>query len=200
MWVSALIALKKHGALIWRMVEWGNAVLFRMLHPHIHRTAEEVLQHCEDTHFRYSLIRADEVDGLCGFLRQQSAETLTYFRPHGFDRATLARLSRNRAFVLMKVTDERDDTMKGYFFLRCFCIGRAFHGLLVDESARGRGIGTMMWALASRICKAEGLRMFATISANNPSSYQSCRHGTLVRVVEHLANDYLLVECKSTDA
>jgi len=197
--VSLLIALKKSCPWLWRMVEWGNALLFSLRHSGMERSARRVLLGCGHGGFSYSLVEGDDLDALEAFLRRQSASTLEYFHPHDFDRTTLERLFRNRAFLMMKVEREADGLMVGYFFLRCFFIGRAFHGLLVDPVAAGRGIGTTMWAVATKICHAERLRMFATISANNAPSLHSCGRGTDMRTVERLADDYLLVECRRKD-
>ena len=52
----------------------------------------------------------------------------------------------------------------GYHFLRCFCIGRAFHGLIVDPLFSGQGIGAQMWRIAYQIAQQQGITLFATIS------------------------------------
>lgn len=196
MLVSALISLKKNCAPLWQVVEWCNGILFHLLHPSIETTAASVLQAYDALPCRFSLLESCDVDALKAFLDNQPDYALTHFHPHAFDMATLARLQRNKAFVMMKAVDKCDGTMVGYFFLRCFFIGRTFHGLIVDAAAHGHGIGTAMWMLASTICSKERLRMFATISPNNQASYSSCKRATDINVVEHLANGYLLVECK----
>lgn len=194
--VSALISLKKHCTLIWRFIEFINAQLFNLLHPSMYETVYNMLQDHVEAQNRFSLLEKEDVGLLNEFFEKQPEKALTYFHPHKFDKSTLERLLRNKAFIMMKVTDKCEGKIVGYFFLRCFFIGRAFHGLIVDESARGKGIGTAMWMLSSRICQKERLRMFATISADNLSSLASCKRGTDAHIIEHLSGNYLLVECK----
>lgn len=198
--VSTLIALKKRCSALWQVVEWGNGQLFGLLHPSLSSTASNVLKQHIHYPYQFSLLEQSDVEALAQFLGSQTADTLNYFHPHAFDIATLQRLQRNKAFLMMKVTDTRSNQMVGYFFLRCFFIGRAFHGLIVDSSAKHQGIGSNMWKLASEICQQDGLRMFATISSDNAASYSSCKRGTDERMVELLANGYLLVECKAKNA
>lgn len=191
-----MVSLKKRCPPVWRMVEWGNGVLFGLRHPAMERSARRVLLRQKHGGFSFSLVGSGDIDALASFLGRQPEAALAYFHPHGFDRETLCRLLWNRAFVMMKVVREADGLMVGYFFLRCFFIGRAFHGLIVAPEAAGRGIGTKMWATAADICHAERLRMFATISAKNVPSLRSCGRGTAMRIVERLADDYMLVECE----
>lgn len=194
--VPVLIYIKHHCPSLWHTVEWINGLLFRLFHPSMRKTAATVLRDHEDPCYRFALLERDDVEALAGLLNSQPDEALAYFQPHAFDPKTLRRLQRNPAFVMMKVFDRHDGTMVGYFFLRCFFIGRAFHGLLVDAKASGHGIGTAQWMLASKICAKERLRMFATISSSNMASCRSCERATDVSIVERMANGYLLVECK----
>lgn len=193
---SLLISIKHRFPLVWRAVERVNGLLFALRFRDFDRHVGEVLDSQCGGAFDFLRAGADDAVRLSEFLRSQSAARLEYFNPHPFDAETLRRLGANRAFRMMKVVDRTDGEIAGYFFLRCFFVGKAFHGLIVDARHEGRGIGSAMWALSAEICRRAGLRMFATVAEHNLPSLASARRGTEVEVVERLANEYLLIECK----
>lgn len=192
---SLLILIKHRFPWIWRAVESVNGWLFSLLHPRFAETVSAVLDGCDNGVFRFSAVDEGEAEALSEFLCRMPASRVEHFAPHAFDADTLRRLCSNPSFAMMKVVHIADGSIAGYFFLRCFFIGRAFHGLVVGEEYSGRGLGTQMWSLSSRICAGSDLRMFATVSRSNAASLASARRGTDVAVVEELANGYLLIEC-----
>ena len=193
---SLLLWFKHRAPWLWRAVEWANGRLFGLRYPAFREQAAAVLaQHGAHGAFRFAPVTEADLAALSDFLTRQPERARRHFDPHGFDPATLQRLYRNRAFAMMQVTRQPEGEVVGYFFLRGFFVGRAFHGLLVDESAAGCGIGRTMWALSARICAAGGLKMYATVSQTNLPSLNSARRGTEVTVVETLANGYLLIAC-----
>lgn len=193
---SLLIAIKHRCPWIWRSVEWLNGRLFALRYPGLERTAAAVLAEVSEAEYAFAPVRTEDLAELSAFLERQPAERRRYFDPHGFDRKTLEKLRKNRAFAMMKITETTHGRIVGYFFLRGFFVGRAFHGLIVDADHANRGLGTAMWATAMRICDRMGLRMFATIAEANTASLISVRRATEVEVVEQLARSYLLIECK----
>lgn len=197
---SLLIHIKHRCPLIWRAVERVNGLLFALRFGPMDDVVREVLGTCcTQDGYRFSSVESDDIPSLSAFLGSLPPQRLEHFNPHAFDVKTLRRLHRNPAFVMMKITHVSDCRLAGYFFLRCFFVGKAFHGLVVAESCAGRGLGTRMWALSSRICARKGLRMFATVSQDNAASLLSARRGTQVRVAEQLADGYLLIECKNRE-
>lgn len=193
---ALLLFVKHHCPWVWRAMEWLNAVLFRCRYRNIRWRAAEILSHQTVPGFRFAPVTASDLSALSHFLESQPEQRLTWFHPHSFEMPELRRLWRGGALLMMKVEREADGQMAGYFFLRCFFIGRAFHGLLVDATADGRGIGTAMWRLSALICEAAGLGMYATVSTANEASLNSCRKGTAARIVRRLPNGFLLVACR----
>lgn len=193
---ALLIYLKHHCTWLWCIVEKINGVLFALLYPSMEKTASAILSAYTVPGFRFALMQKEDIPDLSHLLQSQPDGYTTYFSPHPFDERSLNRLLANRSFVMMKAIRTDNGQLAGYFFLRCFFIGKAFHGLLTDSHCTGKGLGTAFWYLSARICQAVRLHMFATVSKHNTASLASARKGTDVRIVKHLPDDYLLIECR----
>ena len=192
-----LVSIKHNHPVIWEFVESVNGVLFRLFYGNVSARAAAVLEGNSVAGCGFDLVHENDLPGLENFLQSQTPETLKWFNPHGFDTRTLRRLFKNPAFIMMKVYQEDGGSTAGYFFLRCFFIGQAFAGLIVDPKWQNRGIGSRIWKLQSEICTECRLRMRATVSSENKSSIASCRNGTTVSGMQQLDNGYLAMECKS---
>ena len=197
--IRFLVALKWKCPWVWNRIEDLNGLLFRLRYRNIGRIAGEVLDKVDVASCRFSLLNGEDLGALEALLDRQGEENLTWFRPHAFGAKTLQKLFRNPSFLMMQVTAP-DGSMVGYFFLRCFFIGRAFAGLLVDKPWQNQGIGTAIWAACADICHQTGMTMMATISTENKPSIMSCRKGTDFREIQELEDHYLAVECKRKGA
>lgn len=191
-----LVSFKHRHPRLWAMVESVNGVLFRLRYDRVERVAGEVLKDYSVAGCSFSVVEEQDLPLLERFLAGFDEESLKWFHPHAFDGAALKRLFRNASFLMMKVKGPEGE-IAGYFFLRCFFIGRAFTGLIVAPEWLGRDIGSNIWAAAADICERLRLRMLATISEENVASMASCRKGTSVTELERLGNGYILVECKA---
>ena len=195
---SIYIFIKHHLKSVWGLVESINGPLTGKRYPNIRKKSEEVLKHISFSPFVFSLITKEDLKHLVEFRQRQRQEYLTYFDPHSFDLKTLGKMLDNPAYVMMKVTQESaHEVIIGYFFMRCFFIGKVFHGLIVDENFKNRGIGTEMWRVTNEICDSLGLRMYATVSFHNQASLNSAKKATDVRITKNLFNDFYLIECKT---
>lgn len=139
-------------------------------------------------------VTPDDADTLSTFLTSIPSERTAWFNPHPFDPTTLRRMAASHSFVMLKVTYQ--GKIIGYHFLRCFFIGKAFHGLIVAEEMAGHGIGTQMWQLGAAICTRAGMAMEATIHRDNTASLASCRRGCNTTVITTLPNGYLHIGIK----
>lgn len=191
---SLLIRIKRACPRLWRMVENANGRIVRMRYPRLDDTASGMLPAPQSGGLRWSVVTGADIPELSRFLLSLPPGSTTHFSPHPFDTATMRHMLRCGSFLMLTVRGT-DGDICGYHFLRCFADGRAFHGLVVDPSCSGRGIGTAMWSLAARISAAADLRMMATISESNLPSLASCRRGYHVEIAGHLPDSYLLLHC-----
>ena len=193
--IQALIKIKHRFPSLWDGVEVINGALFRFRCRGLSAAAESVLGTRSAAGCRFSRVEEADLEPLAAFFRRQGPEDMVWFHPHAFDLKSLRKRFRNPAFLMMKASAPDGETV-GYFFLRCFFIGRAFAGLYVVRPWRSQGIGTAMWASCAEISQRAGLRMQATISADNQASIRSCRKGTEAHLVKELDDPYLAVECQ----
>lgn len=194
--VAFLIYLKRRFEFLWGLVERINTFLLGFTFPGIKKRNFKALNEITSDEFVFSKIEMEDIDALIELRKRQRDDYLKYFDPHRFDQPTLEKMVRNKAYVLMKVTPKNQNEVVGYFFLRCFFIGKAFHGLIVDERYINRGMGTLMWRISNEICTANHLKMYATVSKNNIPSLVSAGKSTDVIIKKDLPNDFLLIECK----
>lgn len=195
--ISLYIYIKHHMKSLWGMAERFNGPLTQKRYPKLRDKASEALDKVIFPGYDFSLIKDKDLNALEEFRARQDNEYLAYFDPHAFDYQTLHTMLQNQSYVMMKVTETgRPHYIIGYFFLRCFFIGKVFHGLIVDEHFKNRGIGTEMWRISTEICDSLGMRMYATVSKFNQPSLSSARKASEVKIAENLANDFYLIELK----
>jgi len=146
-------------------------------------------------HFHWIWHIIEELNGLIFNWRYPSLQSTTnhILKSESFETEELKRLWKNPAFLFIKVCKTNDPrNIVGYHFLRGFFIGRAFHGLLVDPSMGGQGIGGQMWRIAILISEALQLDLYATISDLNIASLKSVQKSAFLKEQRQLANDYRL--------
>ena len=172
---------------LWEVVEWGNSTLFQARYGR--RDISAVLEQYPGL----TEVQVADVPALTRFFAAQPEDAFRFFRPHEFDEKTLRKLQRRKSFLMYCVRDE-EGRIVGYFFLRCFFIGKAFLGKMVDVNSQGKGIGTQMCLCAMDIAQALRLRMFETISKENIASLRSTEKVLNTRIVEEMENGYLYIE------
>ena len=148
---------------------------------------------CENIcNYRHKYATIDDLDKLLNFFKRQPQSSFTYFKPHEFNKPTIEKLIRNRSFLAYVIYDE--DEIIGYYFLRSYCIGKAFLGKLVDKKYQGKGIGKdiCFWSMETSL--KLGLRMFETISRKNLSSLYCTQKVLDTKIIKELPNDYLYIE------
>ncbi len=181
--------LQKKLPFIWEFVEWGNSMFFQIRYGQGMFKLKGILQHYPG----FSEVVAEDVSELVRFFEAQPEDAFRFFRPHTLDEKTLRKLQKRKSFLMYCVRDF-EGKIVGYFFLRCFFIGKAFLGKMVDVNSQGKGIGTQMCLCAMDIAQALGLRMFETISKENIASLRSTEKVLNIRIIEEMENNYLYIE------
>ena len=137
-------------------------------------------------------VTKDDAHDLAAFFEKQPEEAFEYFRPHYFDWESLESLAQNPCRLMYVVKE--DGEIVGYFFLRCYFFGKNFLGKMVDAGHQNQGIGQKMCCCAMDITTALGMRMFESISRNNPGSLNATQKVLETRIVKELDNNVLYIE------
>lgn len=192
--MTALLLFLKHRVpALWRVIEWVNAVLFNLLHrARVEREAERSLQEFTLARYRFRSLREADLPALEELISRQAAGRLEHFKPHGFDRDSLARVCRNPSILMFGVFAGR--SLVGYFLLRCFWNRRCFVGRLIDEPHEGHGIGRVMNRIMYATAWRSGFRCMTTVSKHNTMIMRSHARNPAAQVRKELPNDYLLIE------
>ena len=188
-----LLFIKHRIPWLWIGIDWLNARLYAILHEEtMAENGYRAFDRFKLAGFEFRpLVGADLYD-LKALLERQKSERLEYFRPHGFDYASLHEMYANSAFLMFGVFSEQ--RMIGYFFLRCFWNRKCFVGRLIDAPFEGKGTGRVMNQIMYNTAWWSGFRCFTSISRNNQWIMRAHSKNPHARFVAELANDYQLVE------
>lgn len=182
--------VKNRFGFVWNAIESLNSFVFALQHRSALKRIPAILKDCSD---KYELRPAGlaDVEKLANFFADQPEEAFKFFRPHGFDEKSLAKILANKAFLTYVVMD--GERIVGYFFLRSFVNGKSFKGYIVDYRARGRGISKLQGIAMNKIAEALGVRLFGSISPENPASLAAAKAVNELKILKTLENgDYYI--------
>lgn len=174
---------------VWNCIEGLNSMLFGLRYRKGLQSIPDVLSEYEGV----SVVRNGDIGGLSEFFSSQPTESFKYFNPHKFDIDTIKKLVARKSFLMFVVKDSNGEIV-GYFFLRCFFVGKAFLGRMVDFRFQGKGIGKKMNRCAMDIASSLGIRMFETVSKDNLPSLYSVQRVLETRVLKEFDNGDLYIE------
>ena len=183
--------LKERFGFIWDFVEWGNATAFSLIHRQQLKSIPRVLADCSGE-YQFRLAKPTDVSTLVTFFANQPEEAYEFFKPHDFDATSIKKVIANKAFQTIIVW--HDQTIVGYFFLRCFVNGKCFRGKIVDKNWQGRGIAKQMGIVMTKVSQALGMRMFGSISPENYASLASAKASNEIKIHQTLDNGYYYIE------
>lgn len=185
--------IKDKCSFLWDAVEWGNAYAFSLLHKESLKELPKLLKGISNETFTVRMTEGMDATRLEKFFAEQPEDAFEFFKPHGFDRKSIQKILRNKAFQTFVITEH--DEIVGYFFLRSFVNGKCFKGRMVDYRQRNRGIAKLMGKAINETAVLMGLRIFTTISPNNYASLASTKAVNDIKVVKTLDNGYYYIEC-----
>jgi len=188
-----LLFIKHRIPWLWMVVDWLNALVYRLLHRRrMQVQLERAFSEFGLSGYEFRPLERDDLIDLEQLIERQSKARLEYFQPHRFDLAALERMYANPSFLMFGVLVE--DRLIAYFFLRCFWNRKCFVGRLMDEAFEGRGIGRVMNQIMYHTAWWSGFRCFTSISRNNKWIMRAHAKNPHARFVSELGNDYQLVE------
>lgn len=183
--------IKDRFLFLWGIVEWGNAKLFYLMHKKRLMEVNSVLESVSND-YRFRTTTEEDVEKLVVFFACQPKEAFEFFKPHEFDGKAIRRVVKNKAFLTFVVL--KDDTIVGYFFLRCFVNGKCFRGKIVHKDWQGCGIAKLMGVVMTKVSQHLDLCMFGSISPENYASMASAKASNDIKVHKILENGYYYIE------
>lgn len=183
--------IKERFGFIWDFIEWLNATAFSLTHRKQLKKLPQVLDSCSGE-YQFRLAQPSDASALVTFFANQPEEAYEFFKPHDFDARAIKKVIANKAFQTIIVW--HDQTIVGYFFLRCFVNGKCFRGKIVDKNWQGRGIAKQMGIVMTKVSQALGMRMFGSISPENYASLASAKASNEIKIHQTLDNGYYYIE------
>ena len=180
--------IKDKFVFFWNAIEWGNESLFVLINKKNLREIPQILADVSNETFTIRMTEDEDAPNLTQFFSEQPKEAFDFFKPHGFDEASVLKVLRNKSFLTFVVTE--GDHIVGYFFLRSFVNGKCFKGRIVDYRQRNRGIAKLMGIAINRIATHLDMRIFTTISPENYASLASTKAVNDINIVKTLKNGY----------
>ena len=184
--------VKERFDFLWDAIEWGNAEVFALMHRGEMKRIPELLAECSGR-YQLRLATQEDVEQMRTFFEAQPEEAFRFFQPHEFDERGIRKVVINKSFLTFVALDGNE--IAGYFFMRSFVNGKTFKGYMVGIDHRGQGVAREMGIAMNRVAKELGLRMFKSISPENPASLAVTKKVNDIKIIKKLDNGDMLIEC-----
>ena len=190
---------------IWDVIGIINSFLFGLRYGGKMKNIQNILSHFtkiveedeKELSYKIEMLYKTNLSLLAKMFAEQPASAFDFFKPHGFDEKSLAKLAKDKSFLAYLIVAEGPALSKvcvGYFFQRSFFWGKSFRGYMTDYRWQRRGINKMMNLCATEISSFLGLRVFGTIAPENIASMKSAQTVNDIQIVETLPNGDYYVE------
>lgn len=204
--------IKERFGFLWDAIEWGNAEVFALMHRGEMKHIPELLAECSGR-YQLRLATREDVEQMRAFFEAQPEEAFRFFQPHEFDEKGIKKVVLNKSFLTFVAIDNSNSNsnadsnhsnpsnnsnppaIAGYFFMRSFVNGKTFKGYMVGIDHRGQGVAREMGIAMNRVARELGLRMFKSISPENPASMAVTKKVNDIRIIKTLDNGDMLIEC-----
>ena len=215
--------IKERFGFLWDAIEWGNAEVFALMHRGEMKRIPELLAECSGR-YQLRLATREDVEQMRAFFEAQPEEAFRFFQPHEFDEKGIRKVVGNKSFLTFLAFDNNPNARElsanvsentslnplnhsncsnpsnppaiaGYFFMRSFVNGKTFKGYMVGIDHRGQGVAREMGIAMNRVAKELGLRMFKSISPENPASMAVTKKVNDIKIIKTLDNGDMLMEC-----
>lgn len=142
--------------------------------------------------YSFKRISSSDVPALVEFFQRQPEESFQFFTPHGFDSESILQFVNCPSNIVY--VKEEDGKILAYGFLRCFFLGNAYLGKMVDFNHYGQGYGTQIVSIGSEICQRVNLTMYVSLNLANPASMATSKHVCNVTIMKNISQDYILIK------
>ena len=203
--------VKERFGFLWDAIEWGNAEVFALMHHREMKRIPLLLAECSGR-YQLRLATCEDVEQMKAFFEAQPEESFRFFHPHEFDEKGIKKVVLNKSFLTFIALDnnmndrelsentfsesfETSPSIAGYFFMRSFVNGKTFKGYMVGIDHRGQGVAREMGFAMNRVARELGLRMFKSISPENPASLAVTKKVNDIKIIKNLDNGDMLIEC-----
>ena len=166
---------------IWDIIENLNSFLFYFLYGKKLKNIGKILEKYQED-YTIEELKEKDVKSLVLFFKEQPAEAFTYFKPHEFDENTIRKIQTSKSFLAFIVKEK--GRIVGYFFLRCYFMGKCFRGYMVDYQHRNLGISKLTAKIMTDITNMIGIPSYGTIAPENISSMKS-QNATILKQLEN---------------
>lgn len=194
--------------------------MFALIHRGEMKRIPELLAECSGR-YQLRLATREDVEQMRVFFEAQPEEAFRFFQPHEFDEKGIRKVVGNKSFLTFLAFDNNANARElstnlsentslnplnhsncsnlpaiaGYFFIRSFVNGKTFKGYMVGIDHRGQGVAREMGFAMNRVAKVLGLRMFKSISPENPASMAVTKKVNDIKIIKTLDNGDMLIEC-----
>lgn len=190
---------------LWDLVDIINSIIFSFRYGDKLIAVEKNVFETYNKEYKIARLRDVDTDKLVKFFAAQPKEAYTFFKPHRFDKASIKKLQRNKAFLAYILLDvDSYSTRSGqagspteivaYCFNRSFFYGKGFRGRMVGIDYRGKGLGTLMNKILNEVGFGIGMHLYETVSKDNVASYRSAISASNFKVIEELPHNELYLE------
>lgn len=184
--------IKARFGFLWDAIEWGNAEVFALMHRKGMARIPELLAECS-SRYQLRLATREDVEQMRAFFEAQPEEAFRFFQPHEFDEKGIKKVVLNKSFLTFVALDGNE--IAGYFFMRSFVNGKTFKGYMVGIDHRGQGVAREIGIAMNLVARELGLRMFKSISPENPASMAVTKKVNDIKIIKTLDNGDMLIEC-----
>lgn len=182
---------------IWDYIEMLNSFLFSLRYGRKLKSLPEILGKYQNE-YSIEYIEEKHLANLTRFFQEQPEEAFTFFRPHAFDKKSLRKLQKNKAFLSFVV--QKEERVIGYFFLRCYFMGKCFRGYMVDYRWRNKGVSKLTAKVMTDVAELLGIPSYGTIAPENMASMKSQGAVNDIKIIEQLKNgDYYVEYCRKNE-
>lgn len=191
--------IKDRFSFLWNFIEWGNAVAFSLKYGKRLEHLDEVVNKGVSEPYEIKVARKCDIPELLAFFSRQPKNAFRFFNPHGFDERSIRTIVSRKSFLTFILIEHgaTGDEILGYAFMRSFANGSSYRGYMVDTEHRGRGLAKLLGLGMNRVGDALNLKMYKSISPENPASMKVTQKVCDTEILKTLENGDYLIKCTS---